>query len=63
MGAAIAVACKDPAAAEGLFTLARNGCRTPAAVLRLRTEFTQHGVILPVTDTTPSQPENTQSPS
>ncbi|MFZ2174376.1 MAG: TniQ family protein [Rhodococcus sp. (in: high G+C Gram-positive bacteria)] len=62
MEAAIAAARQDPAAAETLFALARNGCRTEAAVLRLRTAFAQHGIALPVPDTTPAQPENAQSP-
>jgi hypothetical protein len=62
MEAAIAAARQDAAAAEALFALARNGCRTPAAVLRLRTVFAQHGIALPVPDTTAAQPGNAQSP-
>ncbi|WP_063710648.1 TniQ family protein [Rhodococcus opacus] len=62
MEAAITAARQDPATAQALFTLARNGCRTQAAELRLRTAFAQHGIALPVSDTTTAQPKTTRSP-
>ncbi|KAF0957037.1 TniQ family protein [Rhodococcus sp. T7] len=62
MEAAIAAARQDPAAAQALFALARNGCRTEAAVLRLRTAFAQHGIALSISDTTTAQPKTARSP-